>query len=303
VSYIGTATHHLWGSVQINPAVNIPGTSCTLSGATYSPCSSNANTDQRRRFSIERPADGALMGYVAQGDDGGNQSYHGMILSVERRAARGITINANYTWSHCIGYASIGATPGGVGSGYLKPEDRSFDRGNCSTDRRHLFNLTAVAQTPRFANTTLRNVASGWKVSGIYRKSSGSYLTVTAATDRQLSGASGQRLNQINSDPYCAVRTPSCWLNPAAFATPALGTLGNMGKSNIVGPGSFQFDAAVSREFRILEGHTLEIRAEAFNVTNSFRAGGVTTVQNASFGRILTAQDPRIMQFATKYVF
>ena len=111
------------------------------------------------------------------------------------------------------------------------------------------------------------------------------------------------RLNQINQDPYCSDRTPACWLNPAAFATPALGTLGNMGKSNIVGPGSFQFDAAVSREFRLREQKTLEIRAEAFNVTNSFRAGPVTTTQNASFGRILTAQDPRIMQFAAKIVF
>src|SRR5262249_22098952 len=153
---------------------------------------------------------------------------------------------------------------------------------------------TAVVQTPRFANETLRKIGTGWKLSGIYRKTSGSYLTVTTATDRQLTGASGQRLNQTNPNPYCDNPNPSCYLNPAAFSNPALGTLGNLGKSNIEGPGFFQFDAALSREFRVREGHSLEIRAEAFNVTNSFRAGAVTTVQNANFGRILSAQDPRI---------
>jgi hypothetical protein len=82
-----------------------------------------------------------------------------------------------------------------------------------------------------------------------------------------------------------------------------LGTLGNMGKSNILGPGFFQLDVALSREFRIRERRALEIRGEAFNATNSFRAASVTTTQNNTFGRILSAQDPRILQVAMKFAF
>ena len=52
----------------------------------------------------------------------------------------------------------------------------------------------------------------------------------------------------------------------------------------------------------------LELRGEAFNLTNSFRAGIINapvTAQNntAQFGQILSAQDPRIMQVAAKFVF
>ena len=61
---------------------------------------------------------------------------------------------------------------------------------------------------------------------------------------------------------------------------------------------------ALSRIFRVRERASLEVRGEAFNLTNSYRAGAVTTaLNNQNFGQILTAQDPRIMQVALKLVF
>jgi hypothetical protein len=122
--------------------------------------------------------------------------------------------------------------------------------------------------------------------------------------DQQLSGTGGQRPNQILGDPLCADPNAACWINKAAFALPALGTLGNLGRSSIPGPGFWEIDMALSRAFRIREGQSLEFRGEAFNLTNSFRALAVTTTQNsAQFGQILSAQDPRIMQVAMKFVF
>jgi hypothetical protein len=122
--------------------------------------------------------------------------------------------------------------------------------------------------------------------------------------DQQLSGTGGQRPNQILGDPLCADPNAACWINKAAFALPALGTLGNLGRSSIPGPGFWEIDMALSRAFRVHEGQSLEVRGEAFNLTNSFRAGAVTTLQNsAQFGQILSAQDPRIMQVAMKFVF
>ena len=191
-----------------------------------------------------------------------------------------------------------------MGTGLLDPNNRRFDRGNCSNDRRHIANLTWVAETPRFANPSLRAVGGGWKLSGTYRVSSGPPLTITTSLDRQLSGQSGQRPNQVLADAYCATQSNSCWLNSAAFQQPALGTLGNMGRFTVSGPKFWGIDAALSRAFRIQERQTLEIRAEAFNLTNSMRANGPTVNTNTNtFGQILTAQDPRIMQFAMKFVF
>jgi hypothetical protein len=48
----------------------------------------------------------------------------------------------------------------------------------------------------------------------------------------------------------------------------------------------------------------VELRVEAFNVTNSFRMNNPTSAINSPlFGKVTTAKDPRIMQFALKYVF
>jgi hypothetical protein len=305
-SYIGTQTAHVWSGKALNPATYFPGGPCTLNGVTYNPCSSTSNIDQRRRFSLERPADGRLMGAVAEFDSGGTISYQGMLLSVQRRAARGLTFSGNYTWSHCIGDYEPGGNGGPAAtSTYTEPTNRHLDRGDCSSDRRNIFNLTAVADTPQFSSPVLRTAISGWRLSGIYRMSSGSPLTITAGTDRALNGIASQRGNQIGENPYTGLSGPlTNYLDRAAFEIPALGTMGTIGRNNIQGPRTWSFDVALSRVFRFREAQRLEFRAEAFNVTNSFRPGNPGAALNSNtFGQIRTSSEPRIMQFALKYFF
>ena len=146
-------------------------------------------------------------------------------------------------------------------------------------------------------------IGSGWKVSPIVRIISGGFLTITTNQDRALNGMSGQRVDQVLGDPYGA-KTFTNYLNPNAFALPAMGTLGNMGRANILGLGTWQFDMSLSRTFRIKESQRMEFRAEAFNVTNSLHLNDPATNLNANtFGQINSAKDPRIMQFALKYFF
>ncbi len=304
-TYMGSQAVHMWVQKATNSAVYLAGGPCTLNGVTYNPCSSTANTNQRRRFNLEKPQE--LTGIIDEFDDGGTQSYNGLLLSLQRRAARGVTVSGNYTWSHCIGdNADANGMGPSAGASFQDPNNRDFDRGNCDSDRRHIFNLTAVAETPQFANPTVRAVVTGWRVSGIYRKSSGSFLTMTSGIDRALTGIGGQRPNQVLADPYAdqSARPLTNYLNLAAFAQPALGTLGNMGRANIEGPGTWQFDMSLSREFRVRENQKLEFRAEAYNILNSFRPVNPNLAINSNtFGQIRNALDPRIMQFALKYVF
>jgi hypothetical protein len=294
-SYIGTRTMHLWTHKPINPAVNMPGASV-------------ANTDQRRILSLERPVDGQYIGAMVEFDDGGTQLYHGMLLSVQRRAARGVTVSGNYTWSHCIGSFTQGVNSLGMAATvtYTNPSDREFDRGNCSADRRHLFNLTALAEMPVFSNATLRRFATGWRLSTIYKVSSGEPLNVLVGTDRALTGVNAQRPDQRLPNPYSdrSAGPSSQYLNPLAFTQQAVGTLGNVGWNSLRGPKTWSFDMALTRSFALTETQRLEVRAEAFNVTNSFRPGNPNvTLNNNTFGQIRTALDPRIFQFALKYVF
>jgi hypothetical protein len=305
-SYVGTHAIHLWDAIELNPGVFIPGSSTT------------GNLNSRRLLNLADPVKAKYISNLTAFDDGATSNYNGMILSTAWRAVRGVSINANYTWSHCIGDQNWGGSIPNPGQNYVHLNNRALDRGNCSfatasSDRRNLFNLTVVAQTPRLSNHALRLVASGWTASAIYRFSSGAPLTILSGLDQALIGFSQQRANQVLPNPVSATQGSGCanvapcisWLNASAFQQPALGTLGNLGTYNVLGPGFFQFDMALVRQFGIRERHRVEFRAEAFNVTNSLRANnpGTTLSTPSSFGNILSAQDPRIMQMAMKYTF
>ena len=134
---------------------------------------------------------------------------------------------------------------------------------------------------------------------------SGSYLSVTTGLDQALTGVIGeQRPIQALADPYTANKSIALWINPAAFAQPALGTYGNMGSRNILGPGSITINTNLTRAFHVRENQSLEFRVEAFNLPNHVNPQNPTTVlTSGSFGKILAATDPRIMQLALKYVF
>ena len=142
---------------------------------------------------------------------------------------------------------------------YQDPNNRRRDRGNCEIDQRHNFNLTAVGETPQFANRTLSLVGSGWRLSGIYRlifigddrchqsverkphcdtrlrEWLQASATTSAAADRCLCDiAASARIRFYQT--YISIRSgrPNTqWLNPAAFEPPALGTLGNLGRTTL----------------------------------------------------------------------
>ena len=98
-SYIGSQASHLWGNQERNPAVFIPGT-CQAGqfGLTAAgPCSTTGNLNARRKLFLDYPnIRGTTMANISQYIDAGTQSYHGMLLSVQRRAASGVTVGANY---------------------------------------------------------------------------------------------------------------------------------------------------------------------------------------------------------------
>ena len=107
----------------------------------------------------------------------------------------------------------------------------------------------------------------------------------------------------INSNP----RSTLFYFNPAAFTDNALGTIGNAPRRYFSGPGMFNTDLALLRDFRINESKTLQFRLETFNVFNHtqfFGPGAVNgNVDSATFGQVVNAAPPRLMQLALKYTF
>ena len=162
----------------------------------------------------------------------------------------------------------------------------NLDSGDCAggtsaspsiVDYRHVANVTVVARTPKFSNDWVRRIATGWTFSSILTLRSGAHLTPNTGSDVALNGiflASGtfpvpQRPNQVLSNIDATNQGASCspgpcvsWLNPAAFALPTTGTLGNMGVATIVGPGFWEWDQTMVRQFRITESNTSKSAAK-----------------------------------------
>ena len=243
-----------------------------------------------------------LIGVLDMHTDVGTQSYRGLKVSGQRRGGAGLTLNGNYTLSRCFGTATPGSFPQ-LSTGFTKPNDPNFDRGHCVQDRTHIVNFTMGYETPTLKGA-VGALASHWRVSGILNANSGAWLNIITGQDNAGNGINNQRPNKVSDDVYGA-KTLGAFLNRAAFSQPALGTFGNLAYRAIEGPGYWDISMAVSRILNMGGMRTLELRMEAFNLTNNFNWGDpATNINLGTFGRITTmAGTPRIMQFGIKYGF
>jgi len=291
--------------------LNVANTAGVITPTFYSTCSTTGNQNQRRVFYLQNPVAGQYYAGIGAYDPGGTGTYDGLYLSANKRLSKGVTMNTNFTWSHCISDIYDQQT----GSNGVSPLIRRNARSNCvGADLRKSFILNLVATAPKFATPALRILASNWQIAPIIEIRSAQFFTIIPGTDRALTTAPAQTGNLVlPNSVYASNQSVSGWLNPAAFALPALGTYGNLGQNNIKGPGLFQFNLALSRTFTVFERSTVQIRAEAFNVINHLNPSTPSnSLASSTFGQILTdvsgnngldAGDPRILQLAAKFVF
>src|SRR5581483_9839236 len=326
-NYLGTNTVHLPSGENINSSQLVPNTAGSPlgtcpTGVTVG-CNSTTNQNQRRVLFLQDPNQGKYYAGVGQLDDGGTASYEGVYFSAQKRFSQGVTLLANYTWSHCI---SDPWNQNPTGAGVAIPNARRQWRSNCvGTDMRQIFSLNMVARTPKFASRAARILASDWQVAPILQVKSAQFFSVLAGPDRALSTVPGQPAQLLSNNPYPAHQSVDQWIDPAAFGQPALGTYGNLGLNNMKGPGVFQLNMALSRDFSIAEHKTLQVRAEAFNLPNHLNpfTPGITAINTTLFGGQVNVSAPnywkitsdisgnngqqigdyRIVQFAMKFVF
>jgi hypothetical protein len=308
---LGNTTVHLFSSNQANPAVFLGLGPCSINGANYATCSTTANINQRRILNLLNPAQGQFYAGIAYADDGATGSYNALFLSVQKRLSHGTTLLANYTLSHCISDVIDSQIGSGGTSVAAVPANRRQYRSNCQgSDQRQVFNLSAVAQSPRFSGRTLRTIASNWQLSPILRLTSATFFTVLSGVDTALSGQTGETPNLAPGvSPYvtdrsCSSAPCATWITSKAFSSAAPGAYGNLGYNNLKGPGLFSLDLALSRIFPIDDKRSLQVRAEAFNLPNWVNLNPpVSTLTSGAFGQIQSSGDPRILQLAMKFVF
>jgi hypothetical protein len=222
-----------------------------------------------------------------------------MLLSAQRRLKGGLSTLANYTLSKCM---SDPATTEITGPTITDPTNPDLDYSYCDSDRRHVVNVSIVWLTPTFSSAAINAVFGGWQIAPLVRWQSGSHFSVTTGVDNALSGQGNQRAVQV-SDNVFGDGSVNHYLNLAAFTSPAAGTYSTLKPNAYVGPSRLQNELGISRNFKF-GARAFQFRWEIFNVLNKANFNNPTAALNSTnFGRILTAGDPRIMQFAFKYDF
>jgi hypothetical protein len=297
-SYLGNKTTHEWIVVDQNPPVYIPG---TCGGQ---PCSSEGNTQQRRTLYLQNAASGAYYGDLYGPEAIGNGEYNALLLSIRHKFASNLTLQSNYTYSHCIDTNDIEgeAWPGESGQSQ-NPNDPNADRGNCFSDHRQVFTTSVIASSPTFQDLWRRRLLSDWQLSTIVTAQTGPWFTPLTGTDNSLTDQNEDRPNIIgNPRPSGLSRTQ--WDDPSAFEANPIGTFGDAGRGSLLAPGLVNFDVEVSRFFTLFRETKFEFRVEAFNIFNHANFGVPDgNLQDPTFGQVLSAAAPRILELGAKYTF
>lgn len=310
-NYVGNKSTHRWIGFQADPAVYIPGTwtgagSCgsltVAPGPNGTACSSTGNTAARRVLSLINPTAGAGIGTIPFNDDAGNAEYNALFLTANRRFNRHFSVLANYTWSHCLSEGEQDAEGGG--GSIQNPNDIPASHANCNSDLRQIFNVSYVARSPHFQTPLMNIFFSNWEEAGLIGAQTGNWLTPVDGVDISLTNNGNDHPNVIGN-PVLSNKTTHEWFNTAAYAEQATGTYGTAGSYSIQGPKNFTYDTQLSRTFKILrEGQNLVVRFEAFNALNHPVFNNPTvTFTSSSFGQILSANNPRILEGSMKYTF
>jgi len=289
VSYVGTRTLGLIANVNINQSV--PG--------------AGAQPPRRPFFAVNPNVTN-----IAYRTNFGAAKYHSLQTRVEKRMRHGFTASLAYTWSHFL------ANGGNInGGGNAPPQDARCYRcewGSMPEDRRHMAVVNHVWELPFGKGRQFVTagpgawILGGWSLNGIWSMSTGEHFTPSlAAAVSNSAGGGGDRPNRLaDGNLPKDQRTIDRWFDLAAFANPAQFTFGNAGRGILVGPGNFNVDAGIHRQFALREGWRLTFRWEMFNAFNRANFGTPNAaIGNAQVGQISGTAPARIQQAALKLVF
>ena len=251
----------------------------------------------------------------------GTANYHAFEVALKRRYTRGLAYGVSYTFSKNLANFVDNLTNTSLPQNAY---NYSLERSYSPFDQQHRFVANATYSLPVGQGGMILNngglasrLIGGWQLNGILTLGSGLPFTVTAP-DESATGANhasyancvGNASQGTTTNPSQLVgnNAPGFYLNPAAFAIPALGTFGNCAPRAFHGPGLENLDASLFKTFAVTERWKVEFRAEFFNAINhanfSNPNASYTTSSLGSFGKIFnTTNDPRQIQFALKLYF
>ena len=257
------------------------------------------------------------LGYVQVAFDGGFLDYHAFQAKIEKRFSGGFYFLNSFTWSKAIDNASGHLETANGDNFRVNYRNLAAEKGLSGYDQPFNNTTTLLYDLPfgkgrKFGDswsTAADLVAGGWRLSMINFATSGTPVNLSYGPSAafQVSGAPTYRPN-ISGDPVLpeGQRSVAQWLNPATVSIPTDVTqpFGNAGRNIVRAPSFHSMNFGLHKDFRVMEGHKVEFRMEAFNFfnkTNLNAPNGNRTAGN--FGSITGTQPAREIQFALRYAF
>ncbi len=249
----------------------------------------------------------------------GWSEFHGLNVKIERRFNDGVQFLSAYTLGKSIDSDSAGS----FGSPNLNPANFQLDKGLSDFDIRHRWVTSIVYELPfgkgrRFAGNVGRAAdlaVGGWQLNTIASWQSGVSRSVTSTNLTGLSYVT-QRADATGIKPYSSfnginpredfggANNALYWFNPNAFSPTLPLKFGTSGRDIISAPAWWNFDISAFKNFRFTESAYLQFRAEAFNAFNNVQFNPPDmSVVSPNFARLTSAQRPRVMQMALRFVF
>jgi len=317
-SYVGTASHRQ--RVLIEPNAGNPALCLSLSQASEvlpnTPVCGPGGEDTvyypmgGGQVHGTRGPLGANFGSNADQTTIGHANYNALELSARHTSGR-LEFSAAYTYGKSLDQSS------NVGE-EVNPFNPALSYALSSWDVKHNLVVSYEYQLPFEAFLRPGRLTSGWSVSGVTHAASGFPVTLVNNGDNSLIGTNPNGINNasidepdytggslhLESDPKMHQNN---YFDTSVLPENAIGTPGTAKRRFFYGPGAINFDTALAKKLALTEGTSLLFRVEAFNVFNHTQFNGPSAVDgnigSSTFGQVIAAAPPRILQGALKFNF
>ena len=324
VAYVGSFGYH--GLLSIDPN-SIPAQICSSAGG----CISGGVAAAAARGAVPQGAEFIPVGLRPNPSlsggffwfTEGNSSYNALQVDLNHRFSGGLQFRANYTWSKNLDLNSAltGAQANNQPQMVMNRNDLRRDWGLSALNATSQASISGRYELPFGAGKRWRRGAGGiedkliggWQLSGIATLLSGFPITPQLGSNRSGDGDT-RNPDRPSVEPAFSgpvlLRLQTQWFDPKAFALPAAGTFGNLGRGTLTGPGLANVDLSLLKNTRLSERTTLQFRSEFFNALNRSNFGTPNPIVfagtsiSSSAGLITsTSTMSRQIQFGLKLIF
>jgi hypothetical protein len=307
VGYVGSRSTHMVVPFDFNQPDPDPG-----------PVSTWRPLDQRRPLFALNPAVGTTSGTNSIGVG----KYDALQASLRQRPVEGLEFLASFTYgkalSDNVGYYGVGWGQTSVqGFYYLDSTNPLRDYGPSPYDVRRMFSFATNYELPIGKNRKIGSnwgtltdaLIGGWSINSIFQARSGLALTVWDSAGQSLQATRSQeKPNRLCSGGTDASGPDDIWLDINCFAHAPAGQFGDSGTGILHGPGLWNWDFGLTKDFRFDDRRYATFKIEAFNVLNhpnfAISQDAADMGNPTSFGKILnTFSAPRIVELVLKFTF